>query len=150
MEKKFKCKDEVIYRDKNIEEYEWTYGIFSHSYKDDGREWYVINGEHLSLKQWDILPYKGNEHLVGSTDSPNEEVKLEEGEICIFSDAINEFLGFGIISRLVEKKRGLLYDEVGRDWNYAIRYKDFDPFNMEETKKHILYVKNGRIIRYKG
>ena len=35
------------------------------------------------------------------------------------------------------------------EYEFAIRLKDFDPSNIEETRKKILCVKNGKIIRYK-
>ena len=152
--KKFKCKDEVIYRDKNIEEYEWTYGIFSHSYKDDGREWYVINGEHLSLKQWDILHYEGNEHLVGTQDEPETEVKLEKEYIFVCDRitslveewSLRNFDGCwnGLIQAFNNAKATLC------GYKYAIRCSDFNPNDMEETRKHILCVKGGKVVKYKG
>lgn len=66
----FECKDEVIYRQKGTPSWEWTYGIFSH-YSKRG-ESVIVNGKELYLKAFDILPYVGNEDLVGTINEPKE------------------------------------------------------------------------------
>lgn len=62
--KEFKPFDKVLVRD--YDEQEWSCAIFSHiSNTDKGYE-YVANP--FTWKQ--CIPYKGNEHLVGTTDKP--------------------------------------------------------------------------------
>lgn len=215
--KQFKCKDEVIYRFKAGlwlgHPEPWTYGIFSH-YNKDGS--FVINGNSYQGIPIDILPYKGNEHLVGTTDEPQipllererqdtywnsctqlekaflresyndflkedvkgrsiledlcgkhnlqdepeEEIKLEEGEWIMVNDKIDlfpcnwELRYFGYTD---ETRFRAYYTELQIatrssrtiKWKYAIRFSDFNPYDMEETKKHILYIKNGKVVRYK-
>ena len=146
MEKKFKAFDKVIVRDKDIF-LKWTCDFYSH-YDNDIK--HHVTSTMTKLQDDDILPYEGNEHLVGTTDSPDEEVRLEEGDWVMASNVITRTPVHWILEQYdtiqeensIETKRELRY-------RYAIRFKDFDPSNMEETKKHILCVKNGRIIRYK-
>ena len=154
---KFKCKDEVIYRFKGGpglgEPEPWIYGIFSH-YKKEGD--IVINGNCYQRRIMDILPYEGNEELVGKTDEPDEEVKLKEGEWLMVGNLIN--------SSLPEEWMLREYCRMNTDnietfnnsscefqhWPCAIKFSNFNPNDMEETRKHILCVKKGKIIRYKG
>lgn len=67
----YDCKDEVIYRQTDSPYNFWTYGIFSHYENVCGLEVAVINGNHIYLQSHIILPYKGNENLVGTNqDTP--------------------------------------------------------------------------------
>ena len=84
-----------------------------------------------------------------------EEVKLEKGEhLYVFNDK-RDFPNNLSFSRFYYATKGSIktfngINAIHACWDYAIRFKDFDPSNMEETRKHILRVKNGRIIRYNG
>lgn len=155
MAKKFNAFDKVIVREDNNSK--WICDFYSHNDNWTKECWC------LGIRKWigidNILPYEGNEHLVGSADSPDEEVRLEEGELIIAIDKEDYKCGFsdGLIGKVVKFKNRFI--EVNGKWGFsiaggcnslAIRFKDFDPFNMEETRKHILCVKNGKIIRYKG
>lgn len=103
------------------------------------------------VRDSDILPYEGNEELVGTTDSPVEEVKLEDGEWGIFFDDIERTLnGTSGSFRKYMKSNKWLLDSNNLSWEYVIRFSDVNPNDMEETKKHILCKKNGKIVRYKG
>lgn len=64
----FRPFDKVLVRRR---ENEWICAIYSHSAGDDGH-WVI--GECCLYKQ--ILPYEGNEHLLGTTDSPEPEFKF--------------------------------------------------------------------------
>ena len=156
--KKFKCKDEVIYR-RTDEESEWTYGIFSHYYDNNNVEGVVVDGHFLLSTVHNILPYEGNEHLVGRVDEPDEEVRLEYGELIIAIDKEDYECGFsdGIIGKVVKFKNKFI--ERNGKWGFsipggcnslAIRFSDFNPNDMEETKKHILCVNGGKVVKYKG
>lgn len=77
MERKFKCKDEVIFRATWDEKARWTYGIVSHTLKDS----VILSGDiGLHESYYNVLPYEGNEHLVGTTDEPGDEVSVKEGD----------------------------------------------------------------------
>lgn len=148
MEKKFKCKDEVIYR-RNYEEDEWTYGIFSH-YHDNFRN-AVVNGVYITLDSWDILPYEGNEHLVGTDQNTDEEVRLEEGEYLMGCCEIElEHPQYWNIGKYVKNLHKDCFLTDCGSYIYAVKFSDFNPSNMEETKKHILCVRNGKIVKYRG
>ena len=68
MEYEFKPKEWVLTRDDDDEE--WTLNIFSHKSKD-----YF----HCVSSMWEqCLPYEGNEHLLGTSDSPEEKPEKEE------------------------------------------------------------------------
>lgn len=34
-------------------------------------------------------------------------------------------------------------------YSFFVRFSDFNPYDMEETRKHILCVRDGKIVRYK-
>ena len=153
--KTFKCKDEILLKHKEDKFAVWFYAVFSHYCKNNS--YITISGGTIyNLDFYKILPYKGNEELVGTTNESEEEVKLEEGERCIFSDILN----------LLQKGKGVIdtFENIGNfesygerfktfdtvPYTYCIKFSDYNPNNMEETRKHILCVKNGKIIRYKG
>lgn len=94
MEKKFKCKDELIYRSKyEYGNQHWTYGIFSHYEYHQDVTFASLGCISLNINDWDILPYEENEHLVGTTHEPQyylpsdvEEGKAFIGEIVYYGD----------------------------------------------------------------
>ena len=148
--KKFKPFDKVLVKD--------TFGVWNcafYSHWSDEDKTHNLTSL-VPAKGNDILPYEGNEHLVGSQDSPDEEVRLEEGEWIIANDREYPLeIGHGALGRCIRVEwNGFVecsaYERNGIKYNYAIRLKDFNPNDMEETKKHILCVKNGKIVRYKG
>ena len=148
MEKKFRPFDKVLVR---YTRGMWVCDLYSHYCESEKLHYAMVNGKRLDDN---ILPFVGNEHLVGTSDDPDEEVKLEEGECCVFFDDLESFEKIKDLIVDIFSCRDMTEDAFWQDgepnlWKFCIRFKDFDPSNMEETKKHILCVKNGRIIRYK-
>lgn len=153
MEKKFKTFERVIIRPKDKSDI-WICGLFDNYYDKEikviiGNKYYML----LSDK-YEFLAYEGNEELVGTSNEPEEEIRLEQGEYIIASDNIYGLkIGYGNTGRFVGIKDGMFlksaFERYGVEYEYAIPFKDYDPSNMEETRKHILVVKNGKIIRYK-
>lgn len=152
--KKFKPFDRVLV--KGLPGERWNPDLYS--FYDDIKNLHWSIGCGWSSDE-NILPYEGNEELVGTTDSPEEEVRLEIGEIIIAIDKEDYECGFsdGVIGKTI-KFKNKLFERNGK-WGFsvpggchslAIRFSDFNPDDMEETKKHILCVKNGKIIKYKG
>lgn len=148
---KFNCKDDVIYRPKGESAYIWVYGIFSHY---DGNGAYIIGADEvLNLSEYDILPLAGNQHLVGTSDMPEEEVKLEKGEQIICNNDV-ELLkaGIGFLTTFAYNDIDAFFTGktrfVNDEFRYVIKFSDFNLNDLEETKKHILYVRNGKIIKY--
>ena len=157
MEKKFKAFDRVIIKDSD-----GIWQIDFYSYQDSDDLHHVMTyGESNSFINEDILPYEGNEHLVGRVDEPDEEVRVEEGEWIMVNDYTdaqphNWYLrifseaNYSRFRVYITPEHMRISSESEISYQYAIRFSDFNPNDMEETKRHILVVKNGRIIRYKG
>ena len=146
--KVFKPFDKVLV--KRDHEDEWTCDFYSHYDKE--HKWHVII-KNYSISDAAILPYEGNEYLVGTTDDPDEEVKLEAGEWLMASDFISSIKDMFVSACRYSHIRGdrFFLDSKARlmDYKYAIRFSDFNPNDMEKTRKHILCVKNGKVVRYK-
>ena len=121
-EKVFKCKDEVVYRFKNNkgDSEPWIYGVFSHYKLKDkffGTDHVIINGNCYELSTLQILPFDGNEHLVGTTQEPEPPVDLAiNSPVMVLTDNNN--------------------------WVYAI-YKGEDDFAIGKMK--VLF-SNGQVI----
>lgn len=142
METKFKCKDEIIFRYDDT--YVWQYGIFS-NYSEDG---FCLVGAYIS-KNCQILPYEGNQHLVGTTDSPVQEEKLEVGEIVIVADTSNILeKGFGTVGvfRNVGSSFFCVDDSEFEEsqYYYCIRLSDL---TSPDRKDKIMKVTNGKIVK---
>lgn len=149
----FKPFDKVIYRLIYHVPTTWHCGIFS-DYNEQNNHITLCSGFAFNLAKYDILPYESNEHLVGTTDEPEEEIKLEKGEWLMVCDDR---------SILPEEWRMRKYDGTDSSirvfnnssaslcgWNYAVRFSDFNPNDMKETRRHILCVKNSKVVKYKG
>lgn len=147
MGKKFKAFDRVLVKD-GIHD-EWLCDFYSH-YNNKIKQHVTIT--YTLLEDSNILPYEGNENLVGSDQNPDEEVRLEEGELLVCSDDLERLkTGHGVIENFVRTASNEFYiKQGGFCYNFCIRFSDFNPNDMEETSRHILCVKNGKIIRYKG
>ena len=152
--KKFKPFDRVLVRDS---EGIWQIDFYSYWSEKYGQHVTLSFGEGLKFDDSDILPFKGNECLLGSDQDLEEEIELMEGEWVMVCDKIEDqpdewrlryFLWANEDEICIQSVRFAYPDPC--PYSYAIRFKDFDPSNMEETKKHVLCVKNGKIIRYKG
>lgn len=96
----------------------------------------------------EILPYEGNEHLVGTTNEPDEFMLGITYDNDLEPD-LNGVIMLGKIKSLTKANETEYFDFGNFTKMYAIRLSDFDPNDMEETRKHILCVKNGKIVRYK-
>ena len=148
MEKKFKTFDRVLIKDND-----GIWQIDFYSYKDSDDLHHVMTyGESNSFIDEYILTFEGNEHLVGTDLPVDEEVIIHSGsKIMAFTD--NENWIYAIFSAvLCEINQFEVESSNGSEYRVdkIIRFSDFNPNDMEETKKHILVVKNGKIIRYKG
>lgn len=146
--KEFKPFDKVLVRTDFYPK--WSVDYYSHyDYKINFHE--TIGA--VVKKDDDILPYEGNEHLVGTTNVPEEEVKLEEGECLMCSHTPNVRVCSWCLRKYIKTTdSGFYVDDAitaTQVLTYAIRFSDFNPNDMEETLKHILCVKNGKILRYK-
>lgn len=148
--KHFRPYDRVLVRDS---ENRWQIDFYSHWSKEHGRYITLAYGNEFLITDGDVLPFEGNEHLVGTSDEPEEEIRLEEGEWLMVSDFIEGIKCMYFTSSKFEKIDESLFRVKLRlgsmYYKYAIRASDYIPGDMEESKKKILCVKNGKIIRYK-
>lgn len=139
MENKFKCKDEVIYR--THKKTEWMYGIYSYQ----GTFNHFLVGDILvKFGIGDVLPYEGNEHLVGTTDEP-EKPLLFEGQIvlafCDFDELLNHDLVMGKFKGVDEKIDMILIEgSKGTHFRYCVPFSKFDSFDYGATKAEVIMV----------
>lgn len=140
---KFKCKDEVIIRRKN-KTGRWCYAIFSH--EDD--EFICLCGcMALAKSHHNILPYKGNEHLVGTTGEQLLGINLEKGETVLSRTShgnwvVAEFVKFDEEGILVK-----LSNEETTRTKWIVPFSDFNPRDMKSTKEKILMVAAGKLVK---
>lgn len=210
--KEFKPFDKVLVRDSIALNAAWHcdfYSDYNYSIADEENRHYTVSGGRYTDNN--ILPYEGNEELVGTTDEPqiplsekeiqdaywknctekekenlrksynvflkddergklilektcgkhnlqddfpDEEVKLEKGERIVCNNDVELLMeGVGFITTYSFLSTDVFFTGTGRfihaDYNYAIRFSDFNPDDMEETKNHILCVMNGKVLKYK-
>lgn len=148
--KTFKPFDKVLVRQSKITE--WECDIYSH--------YNAMYNTHTTIgydevEKYNILPYEGNEQLAGTKDETEEEIRLEKGEWLFVSDDFSFRPEEWFLRKFDKCKNGGIYafnTSSGKlsGWNYAIRFADFTPNDMTETLKHILCVKNGKIVKYRG
>ena len=151
--KQFKPFDRVLVRDSGGA---WLSDFYSYYDKEDDSHIVMTFGPSLPFDGKQILPYEGNGHLLGTTDEPEEEIELKEGEWLMVCDKIEDkpdewmlryFLYANEYEICIQSVRFAYPDPCA--YSYAIRFSDFNPNDMEETRKHILCVKNGKVVRYK-
>ena len=147
----FNAFDKVLVRSQFAYDGIWFADLYSH----------YSNNMHYSIgmsqiDDYDIVPYEGNEHLLSTTDDPEEDVKLRMGEYIMVADKPNvseykwTLRKFAGTHKSTECLAAVALDDTKFRWKYAIRFSDFNPYYMEETKKHILCVRNGKVVRYKS
>lgn len=153
-QKKFKPFEKVIVKRKDRNEGEWTCCEFSHI-----KAGYIVTvgGTKYSLEWYDILSFAGNETLVGTSDVPEEVAKLKEEEVTLepmeLIFVFDKLEHKGKLNNLVLGRFSCIngdkintYD-TSLHWTYCIPFSKFNPNDIEETKKHILCVKNGKLVK---
>lgn len=123
--------DRVLVRDRDDEK--WQTGFFSH---EEYNAFYVVSNAH-----WlQCIPYEGNEHLLGTTDSPEPEFKRGD-LVLVWNDDIGRVRkGIRVYSHYDKELNkhmtysALLKDGVtteAYDWNYA---EKFVPASVEDSE----------------
>lgn len=140
--KQFKPYDRVLVR--GCSESPWDIELYSYYNKEKKR--HETMG-HYCNDDCNILPYEGNEHLVGTTDDPEEEVKLEEGEWIVSFNESEEYCPPFLIGKFTRLHQNLFILNECMDKELAIRISEFNPSDIVEMRKHMLCVKNGKIVR---
>ena len=128
--KQFKPCDRILTRDpeKGI----WLPDFYAF-FEEEG-EVHATMMRDVSTDDDNILPFEGNEHLVGTTDEPEEEIGLKKGEFVITSDSLERL------------KRGRRYSELNKVITILITDYAFYParnipkfhtkWNLREENKH--------------
>lgn len=157
MERKFKPFERIIVKrkDKSNDAVSlWTCAEFSHY---NGNFIALVGGYEYDVSMFDILPYVGNELLVGTNNMPSEQITIQTGECVLLSNdtdelkyCIGELRLFDSIMfcealntyRFYESK--IKGNAIG--WNYCIPLSKIHPNDSELTRKEILQVnKFGRV-----
>lgn len=141
--KTFKTFDKVLVRDGGV----WTPDIYSYYRTDINRHWCLGFGW---LNEGQILPYEGNEELVGTNQELEEQVQVKYWEWIMTSNTCSNDPSAWYLEQCANIKENLIETKNCHYYHYFIKFSDFNPNDMEETRKHILCVKNGKIVRYKG
>ena len=147
--KKFNAYDKVLVRDCKDK---WQIDFYSHRNDEYMQHITMIYG--VWLEDSEILTYEGNEHLVGTTDEPEEEITIENGEYCFGADKADctKLVNWRLFQFDCVDSEDSLFKErfgEGRYFDLAFRVSDFNP-DMDELRKDILCVKNGKIVKYHG
>lgn len=142
--KQFKPFDKVLVRVSAKD----RWGCSFYCYYDEDNEYHHVTF-HYYLKDENILPFEGNEYLVGTNDEPEEEIELKEGEwVVLFDKDEMNFPPF-FIGTLDFISNNMFNCENGVARELCVLFSNFNPNDMEETLKHIHCVKNGKIVRYR-
>lgn len=142
--KTFKPFDKVLYR--AGKEFCWIPSLYQ---LNMGNRHFVIDVD-ASVPDTDILPYEGNEYLIGTNDEPEKEFVLKDGELILCSHF--DFLlkkGRGTICNFSHVKDYHIYNTDGASFPYCIPMSKYNLENLKETSKWILEVKNGKTYKSK-
>lgn len=142
--KQFNAFDKVLVKAFNGK---WKCSFYSHWDEDFGKH---ITTANVSYHDYETLPYEGNEHLVGTRQESEEEIELKEGEWIMCASGIYNDASEWVLRQFALTRETVFLVVNGGYWSYAVCFKNFNPEDMKETKKHILCVKNGKVVRYKG
>lgn len=133
-ENKFKTGQEVLVRDNDYNK--WSYSLFSHYTDNVKYPFATINGA-LSTQ---CISYKGNKHLVGTTDSPKEDLPIDTP--VMVSDIGKKDLIWWFPAYYARNKEVWMSAEksktrsITKRWKYIIRADKFDFNNPENSLKY--------------
>lgn len=144
-ENNFRLFDKVLLKEK-YKETRWFKDVYSHETDDD----HVTLGCHYFPKdEYYILPLEGNEHLIGTSDVPGlpDEVQINEGEyIFATSDEnANPLEWIYTVYNGLSKDGHSIRCRGARTALFCVRFKRFNPYDMEETRRHVLTVVDGHL-----
>lgn len=149
--KKFEQFEKILLKYKDDKSY-WRCDLFSHI-NEEKNSLDTVGGS-FSLKMFDYLPFEGNAHLVGTSDMPDEWVELKEGEFVMVCNEPKEYASEWKLREFMYPKEGEIMIQSARfaygdvtGYKYCIPFSKFNPNDMEETRKHILCAKNGKLVK---
>ena len=146
--KKFKPFDKVLVKDGYGV---WGCDLYSHWDKNKKSHCTVGFWCCVNISDEEILSFEEYSHLLGTFDSPDKEVRLEEGEYLVCFDCMDYFEAKDFcLSPFNALRESTVRTKDGNNWSLFIRFSDFNPNDMEAMKAKILCVKGGKIVKYKG
>lgn len=140
----FKPFEKIVYRYKYSEDSRWTCGLISHV---AGPSLYLVGGAVMNpLSSWEVLPFEGNEDLVGSCSSAVRSAHLPYEGYAVFSDSAYELRkGRGMIEPFTGVNQAT-FSTAFTQYNYCIPLLDFmSAKKNSELSKHIYCVKDGKV-----
>lgn len=146
METKFSTYDKIIYR---VGTSAWKPSLFGF-YRNNGDSPFIIGEGYIPHDNYEILPYEGNEHLIGTKLGKNYE-SINVSDAIFASDyslcESNPTLWYGGVLLSVEDD----YIKVGcgnetRKAKYIVKLKHFNPLLTRNMLDHILTVKDGILV----
>lgn len=144
--KEFKPFDKLVIKKKGKETY-WHCDLFSHEIAD-----YIVTVGNYTYKKDDyyILPFEGNEHWIGLPFTKDELGELNIGDTIVAFDDEDKGINTKLlvdVTRLRSVSVDRICTEGGPIYKYCIPFSQFNPNDMEETKKHVLTVKDGKLVK---
>lgn len=156
--KQFKMFEEVLIRQKYTGN--WTRGIYC-GFDKGFHMVETVGWFDRQITDEGIIPYKGNEHLLG-WNGWEEFVDLAQGEYVL----VNDNYSINACAWRIMTFTGDVTENMFEVWNKiehvnfcksfaqhclnVVRFSEFNPNDMEQTRDKVLCVKNGKIIRYKS
>lgn len=153
MELNFAPFDRIIIGNTKMKSWEpWFCAQFSHIEGDFLR---VVGGNKFDLRSCQVLPFEGNEYLLGTTDTPvliPFEVETPIGTSLVVGNTIERLLdGQGIPRTLIGVSRDEFRTRLKKKeskFKFAIRSELYKPEDLELVREHILVVHNGKVVAW--
>lgn len=144
-QRKFKCKDEVLFAFKGEYSPIWTYGIVSH----ETIRFVILCGNiKLDKEQYKVIPFIGNEDLVGREGvAKEEEAILEKGELVYGFDTIEDIEDMDLFFGRFKCIEDTSIFVNNCPYSFCIPFSKFNPDDLEATKKEILMIKDGKLVK---
>lgn len=139
--KQFNPFDKVLIRPYGLT---WKCALYSH--KDKRGIHHMVHGDMVNDRN--IITYESNEHLINTDGKPEEEITLAEGELIICSNstiALKE--GIGLVSHYSDIRNEGIILKNNTSYYFCIPMSKYNPDNLAETRKWILAVKNGKLVK---
>lgn len=141
----FKPFDKIIFRQLN-KSYSnvWQCGFYSHN--DNGID-VLASNQYLRKEIFEILPFKGNEHLVGTSNNPND-LLVKLGDLCVFTHDFSNFKTECVIS-IIKSFDQFTFGAALYHWRYCIPYENYNPnLSIQELEKLAFKIEDGIVKRY--
>lgn len=119
----FKPFDKIVYRQK-VQSCgnKWRCGFYSH---EDNEIPVLTSNQYLRKEIFEILPFKGNEHLVGTSNNPYD-LLVKLGDFCVFTDDFFNFKTECVMS-IIKSFNQTTFGAALYHWRYCIPCENYNP-----------------------